>query len=541
MSQVFHAIAPEKTRAGWRIAVLALLALAEFSVIDTRDLSVSGLCSEFLFFAVQAVHFSLFFVAGMVIATLPRLKLLGRELCAAAHRHQWRPFLVIQLAVFGLFYFWSGWFFEILEACTVSWTGIAAWSLLATTTLVVLILCVADHRFWFAFARREWPPILLSALVAGLVTYGSLLTQGAWSQLAELTFQLSSWLLSTMLPGVDIISQPDTRELGTSWFIVNIAAECSGYEGIGLVVGFLTLYLGLFRQELRFPRALLLFPLGIVTIWVVNAVRIATLVAIGAFWSPAVAVGGFHSQAGWVAFTLVAVGLIVIIHNVPFFMRGEAPTRKAGTVDNSLASAMLVPFLVLLASTLLTGALSASFDWLYPLKVVATAAVLLWFWRCYCWTGYRPSIVSVAVGGAVFAFWMVLVPHDIDGDRAFSESLLGASPAVVTTWLLLRSIGSVITVPLAEELAFRGYLISRLCRREPAMNDRLPVNWFAIGLSSLAFGVLHGAWLAGSFAGLLYALARYWRGRVWDAVVAHMLTNALVTVYVLSTREWTYW
>ena len=53
---------------------------------------------------------------------------------------------------------------------------------------------------------------------------------------------------------------------------------CSGYEGIGLIWAFLTAYLVLFRRRLRFPRALLLFPIGTLVMWLANGVRIAALV-----------------------------------------------------------------------------------------------------------------------------------------------------------------------------------------------------------------------------------------------------------------------
>ena len=44
-------------------------------------------------------------------------------------------------------------------------------------------------------------------------------------------------------------------------------------------------------------------------------------------------------------------------------------------------------------------------------------------------------------------------------------------------------------------------------------------------ISSVAFGVLHGRWLAGILAGMLYALAQYRRGEISDAIVAHAVTQ----------------
>ena len=79
---------------------------------------------------------------------------------------------------------------------------------------------------------------------------------------------------------------------------------------MGLILTFLGIYLYLFRKELRFPGALVLLPLGAVVIWMLNAVRIVALIAIGTSGWREIALGGFHSQAGWLLFN--AVGLTFV-------------------------------------------------------------------------------------------------------------------------------------------------------------------------------------------------------------------------------------
>jgi CAAX prenyl protease-like protein len=106
---------------------------------------------------------------------------------------------------------------------------------------------------------------------------------------------------------------------------------------------------------------------------------------------------------------------------------------------------------------------------------------------------------------------------------------------------VFRFIGSAITVPLAEELAFRGYILARLSGASLQTNSRIAFSWLPFLGSSLLFGVFHGAWVAGTIAGLGYAMARYRRGKVQDAIVAHMTTNALLSGYVILTQEWSYW
>jgi exosortase/archaeosortase family protein len=85
---------------------------------------------------------------------------------------------------------------------------------------------------------------------------------------------------------------------GTQRFAVEISSQCSGYEGIGLIWVFLTAYLFVRRKALRFPRALLLLAIDTVAVCIGNIVRIAGLIAIGRYRSPAIALGGFHSYAG---------------------------------------------------------------------------------------------------------------------------------------------------------------------------------------------------------------------------------------------------
>jgi membrane protease YdiL (CAAX protease family) len=53
---------------------------------------------------------------------------------------------------------------------------------------------------------------------------------------------------------------------------------------------------------------------------------------------------------------------------------------------------------------------------------------------------------------------------------------------------------------------------------------------------------MHGRqWLVGALAGLAYALALRWRGRIGDAVAAHAVTNLLLAVWVLGFGDWAQW
>ncbi|MFZ0229710.1 MAG: CAAX prenyl protease-related protein, partial [Mycobacterium sp.] len=108
--------------------------------------------------------------------------------------------------------------------------------------------------------------------------------------------------------------------------------------------------------------------------------------------------------------------------------------------------------------------------------------------------------------------------------------------------ITLRVLAAIVTVPLAEELAFRGFLLRRLVAIDFESVSFRSYRWFALLASSLVFGLLHGGyWIPGTLAGILLAYAAIRRGRIGDAVVAHATANALLAVYVLTYHKWHLW
>jgi CAAX prenyl protease-like protein len=96
-------------------------------------------------------------------------------------------------------------------------------------------------------------------------------------------------------------------------------------------------------------------------------------------------------------------------------------------------------------------------------------------------------------------------------------------------------------VPIAEELAFRGYLLRKLISADFAQVDFHSFTLLSFVVSSVLFGLLHQQWLAGVIAGMLFAIAMYRRGAILDAVIAHATANAMLAAYVLTTHHWSLW
>ena len=115
------------------------------------------------------------------------------------------------------------------------------------------------------------------------------------------------------------------------------------------------------------------------------------------------------------------------------------------------------------------------------------------------------------------------------------------SAPIAYGWLAIRVIGAVVTVPIAEELAFRGYLLRKLVNSDFARVEFNSFTMLSFVVSSVLFGMLHQQWLAGVIAGMLFAIAMYRRGAILDAIIAHSTANAMLAAYVLATHQWSLW
>ena len=310
---------------------------------------------------------------------------------------------------------------------------------------------------------------------------------------------------------------------------------------MGLLLAFLGIYLWWFRRELRFPAALVLLPIGALTIWVVNALRIVALIAIGTSGWEAIALGGFHSQAGWIAFNLIALGFVGITMRGGFFQKARTERQELAPPDTATA-AYLGPFAAITATAMLTGALSAGFDWLYPVRLLAVAGVLWAFRKHYTEMKWSLSPISVAIGAATFVMWLALLPAG-HADKDLWPAALSSVPfSTAAAWLTVRGIGYVVLIPIVEELAFRGFLGRRLLSADFQSIPAGRFSWMPFLASSVLFGAMHGQlWISGTLAGMAFALALYRRGAIGDAVQAHATTNGLLMLYALTTGHWSAW
>jgi exosortase E/protease (VPEID-CTERM system) len=415
----------------------------------------------------------------------------------------------------------------------------SAWILAAMAAVTSAALAFLPWKFWVDMLRATgWLWIYASA-AATLTTAVATTFRSLWGPASRATFQMVELCLTPFVR--DMIVQPDAMRIGTPRFTVVIANECSGLEGIGLLLVFGVMWLVLFRNESRFPQALVLLPLGVVTLFLLNAFRITALILIGNAGAQEIAAGGFHSQAGWIAFNSVAFGSSIVARRWSW-VSVRAPSQVAARAgEQDATTAFLIPFLAILAAGMLTRAVSGAFDWLYPIRFFAALAALWIFRQSYSRLDWNWSMLAPATGTLVFVIW-IAAERMMGTATPMPAALASSSAGVRDWWIGLRILGAVFTVPIAEELAFRGFLLRRFTGAD---FDSIPFHattWLAIVGSSVLFGLMHGRrWIVGALAGALYALLIKRTGRMGDAVVAHAVTNSLLTVYVISLGQWQLW
>lgn len=538
--------------AWWWFALCALLVVEVlvFSVrFDTGTLvHASSIWSDLLSRSSFLVNIGVSAIVALLVFGGNRI---GPLLCdLAEHQNaepiRWRALVAHLIAVLA-FYSISQVLFREIQGASPSWVVFVGWISIGSVALALWMAAAAPITLWATIAHSIAKALAICVCLALVAFLVGRLANDFWRPLAQWTFSIVQTVLDPFY--ANVVADPARLVIGTEEFAVRIEPSCSGYEGVGLVAVFLGAYLWWFRARLRFPQSLVLLPLGIVLIWFLNAVRIAALIAVGNSVSVNVAAGGFHSQAGWLMFNAVTVGLIAIAANSRFFSRTAAEDRTAsGTRAEFPAAPFLVPFLVLIATAMITSAVSAAgVDRFYGVRVLTTFAALAYFASVYRRLGllsFSWSWSAVAIGAVVFVIWMALEPFAPleHADRVAQTSALGGmSTFTAAMWILLRLIGSVLIVPVAEELAFRGFLIRRLIAEDFTRVPMGSFTWISFVVSSVVFGLLHGRWLAGSLAGLLFALALYQRGRLSDAVLAHVTANGLVTGYVLASQDWATW
>jgi exosortase E/protease (VPEID-CTERM system) len=532
-----QALSPVRPGLARTVAWIALVIVEVLTISWLYEVPVSYAVSDNPFTPVRYLIVWALVAAGafaILVSSRPAIVLDAWR--AAQQRHDWQSALLVNLVLFALLAAASAWVTATLAAepaarHTVLMTTYGALLAATAVSLLRIDISLSAALRLAATWRNE---IVVAATASTAVQLLSIVSTHAWEPMATATLRVSKALLDLYEPSVLILEAERVLRVGT--FGVEISQQCSGYEGIALVSAFLAIYLWVFRDTLRFPRAFVLFPIAVPAIWLLNCVRIAALASLGAHVDPKIAVQGFHSQAGWIAFLLATFGIMALASRWHFIRREAHAFRWARPAEDRVMLAHLVPFMALMAASIAIAA-AAPFDrHLYGLKVAAVAAALWAFREVYHGWTFAVSREAVLAGLLVGAAWIATDPDPGAGTLGPWLETLG--PGLALTWLLVRFVGTVVAVPIAEELAFRGYLMRWIADRNFAQVPYAHLSLVAILVSSALFGAMHERWIAGTLAGGVFAFVMVRSKGISGPIAAHMAANALIAVWAIFARQW---
>jgi exosortase E/protease (VPEID-CTERM system) len=532
-SENSRATGPAHPHLRW-IVPAALLAIEFLTVSLLVDLPTTGVVVP----VVSAIRVVVPVVLGAAVAGWLVARSGGLPPASPAEAlPPWRPgaAVVAQLATFGAT---TALALRLLGAGAPSARVPGILALLGLgATLVVLAAAVAAPLPWLARqVLHRWRAPLLALALGVAVWRAASAAEHLWGTLAGFTLRAVAALLRA--GGGDVTIDVSQALIGMRDFAVTMAPECSGVDGIGLVLVFGLTWLALARDRIRTGRALWLVLAAAVVAYAANIARITGLVLLGAAGKEALAVGGFHSKVGWAFFIALALGFVAVAEHLPWLRRTPAALEPRGPSAPSADPALVAPLVAALATALLTGIWTAGpLDRAYGLRILAALAVLLAVRGALPSLRPTPAIGPAAIGLLVGVLWLAAVRGD---PGPLGEELARVGAWGRAGWLLIRVLGSVLVIPVIEELAFRGFLFDFLAHPR-AGQARPSTPWVAVGASALAFGALHASFLSGVLAGLAYGALRAWRGRVGDAVIAHAASNLVVAAAALAFGRWDLW
>ena len=522
---------------GFRLSAAAILLALELISISTYGTGSAHAAAPGLFWDLALSKY----LAGFLSCYIAFFYLGRRDLVEEINRGLVRVpialgLLLLQFPTFLI----VAWLSAILHGKLTASPGVNL-AVIAVIRLCVAFIALALTGYAFFPSPAQWKiagrtsslaafSALAMALAWGLTRWND----AAWSATTEITFRLVSILVGLVSPGV--VSNPSIRVIGTPQFSVEIASTCAGMEGAGLMLAFSLVYLAVFRKEVRFPQALALVPAGIVVLFLANSFRIAALVVLGTNGGSRLALAGFHSEAGWLCFIAVALAFCATARHLPALRAEHTEEQKASATSNWTAS-FLLPFVGMVICGVVAVATTGEAQWMY-FAAPPLVGALLFLRRKDLAANYKFGWRGLLTGGLVFAVWM-----EFERLKAVKSSVPPAAlhhmPAAGLTWMVFRVISSVVATPIAEELAFRGFVARRLVRREFETVSLRELSWRPILLSAAVFAGCHGVeWPAALVAGIAYGWLAWKTESLGEAISAHATTNACIACWALATGAW---
>jgi uncharacterized protein len=211
----------------------------------------------------------------------------------------------------------------------------------------------------------------------------------------------------------------------------------------------------------------------------------------------------------------------------------------------------MVTFLALLALIGLLRKVGGAFwldspeYWIYPAQTIFCGALLIWFWREYEFRPARRVAFALVVALLVFALW--ISPQALLGFAprldGFNPEVFSGRPAAYWTTTIFRFLRLVVVVPLVEEIFWRGFVLRYFVSEKFYTVPVGTFSWLSFAVVTVGFGFGHSPAdrVAALITGALYNCVAYRTKSLASCVLAHAITNLLLGLWIMKTRQWGFW
>lgn len=183
--------------------------------------------------------------------------------------------------------------------------------------------------------------------------------------------------------------------------------------------------------------------------------------------------------------------------------------------------------------------------WIFPVQTILCGALALFFWREYEFRPLRDPLFTIGIAAVVFIIW--ISPQQFFGLAArnvgFDPDRFATMPAAYWGTICFRFLRLVVVVPLVEEIFWRGFLLRYLIAEKFEDVPLGKFSWFSFSAVSVAFCFSHSApdRIAALITGMLYNFVAYRTKSLTSCILAHAITNLLLGIWIMKTRQWGFW
>ena len=188
---------------------------------------------------------------------------------------------------------------------------------------------------------------------------------------------------------------------------------------------------------------------------------------------------------------------------------------------------------------------SAAEYWIYPAQTIVCGALLIWFYREYGFQ--RPGRAGWAIATGIVVFFLWISPQALLGFAArtdgFNPDIFVAHPPAYWATVAFRFLRLVVVVPFVEEIFWRGFLLRYFIDED---FERVPFgtfSWLSFSIVTLIFAFSHSVadWPVALMTSAIYNVVAYRTKSLSSCILTHAVTNLLLGLWIMKTKEWGFW